>query len=99
TMEQVASKHIGLSVSSGQVRYTLHRLWNPRTQKGLLATLRLGRAAQLVNDLIKEGDQFFARVEAACDQIHQRGRSAAAKDYNTQSDRDWTVLRIRQAEL
>ena len=39
-MEHVASKHIGLSVSSGQVRYALHRLWNPRTEKGLLATLR-----------------------------------------------------------
>src|SRR5512138_969798 len=37
-MERVASKHIGLSVSSGQVRYALHRLWNPRTEKGLLAT-------------------------------------------------------------
>src|SRR6185503_20081873 len=35
TMEAVASKHIGLSVSSGQVRYALNRLWNPRTEKGL----------------------------------------------------------------
>ena len=40
TIEHVASKHIGLSVSSGQVRYALNRLWNPRTEKGLLATLR-----------------------------------------------------------
>ena len=33
TMEGVASRHIGLSVSSGQVRYALQRLWNPRTEK------------------------------------------------------------------
>jgi ATP-dependent DNA helicase DinG len=33
-MESVASKHIGLSVSSGQLRYNLNRLWNPRTEKG-----------------------------------------------------------------
>ena len=33
-MEHVASRHIGLSISSGQVRYALHRLWNPRTEKG-----------------------------------------------------------------
>ena len=39
TLESVASRHIGLSVSSGQLRYALHRLWNPRTEKGLLATL------------------------------------------------------------
>ena len=36
TMEHVASRHIGLSVSSGQMRFALNRLWNPRTQKGLL---------------------------------------------------------------
>ena len=45
-MEHVASKHIGLSVSSGQVRYALHRLWNPRTEKGLLATLAQGRGGE-----------------------------------------------------
>ena len=51
TMESVASRHIGLSVSSGQVRYSLQRLWNPRTQKGLLATLRQGPAVKLVADI------------------------------------------------
>src|SRR4029077_12295197 len=39
-MEQVASKHIGVRVSSSQMRYALQRLWNPRTEKGLLGTLR-----------------------------------------------------------
>ena len=48
TVESVASKHIGVSVSSGQLRYALNRLWNPRTEKGLLATLRQGKAVQLV---------------------------------------------------
>src|SRR5205085_7028134 len=38
-MEHAASKHIGLSVSSGQMRYAVQRLWNPRTQKGLLAAV------------------------------------------------------------
>ena len=61
-MEHVASRHIGLSVSSGQVRYALHRLWNPRTEKGLLATLRKGAAVKLVAELLKEADGFFAKV-------------------------------------
>src|SRR5579862_3531344 len=43
-MEHVASKHIGLSISSGQMRYAVQRLWNPRTEKGLLATLQKGGA-------------------------------------------------------
>ncbi len=62
-MESVASRHIGLSVSSGQVRYALNRLWNPRTEKGLLATLRKGSAVKLVADILSESDKFFENVE------------------------------------
>ena len=58
-MERVASKHIGLSVSSGQMHWALNRLWNPRTEKGLLATLRKGGAVRLVADLLEESDKFF----------------------------------------
>ncbi|MCX6905841.1 MAG: ATP-dependent DNA helicase [Verrucomicrobia bacterium] len=66
TLESVAAKHIGLSVSNTQLRYTLQRLWNPRTEKGLLATLRQGTAVKLVAELIEEGDHFFKAVEEAC---------------------------------
>lgn len=41
TVEQVAGDHLGLSVSSGQVDYHLNRLYNDRTQKGLLVKKRL----------------------------------------------------------
>ena len=70
-MENVASRHIGLSVSSGQVRYALNRLWNPRTEKGLLATLRKGAAVKLVADILSEADKFFENVEAACEEIQK----------------------------
>src|SRR5258706_1654454 len=69
TMESVASRHIGLSVSSGQVRYALNRLWNPRTEKGLLATLRKGNAVKLVADILSESDKIFENVEVACAQL------------------------------
>lgn len=39
TLEQVAADHLGLSVTSGQVEYLLSRLYNDRTQKGLLAKI------------------------------------------------------------
>ncbi|MEI2727411.1 MAG: hypothetical protein V9H26_29115 [Verrucomicrobiota bacterium] len=74
TMESVASRHIGLSVSSGQMRYALNRLWNPRTEKGLLATLRKGGAVKLVADLLGESDKFFASVEIACEELNQQGQ-------------------------
>lgn len=97
TMEQVASRHIGLSVSSGQVRYALNRLWNPRTEKGLLATLRKGGAVKLVADILKESDAFFENVEAACDEIQAEVKKQAFG--GGERKRAWTELRIRQAEL
>ena len=97
-MEQVASRHIGLSVSSGQVRYALHRLWQPRTQKGLLATLRQGPAVKLVNDLLQESDAFFANVETTCDGL-QKEAKARSVGGEAGRRRDWTELRIRKPEL
>jgi ATP-dependent DNA helicase DinG len=97
-MEHVASKHIGLSVSSGQVRYAAHRLWNPRTEKGMLATLRQGPAVKFVAEVLKQADGFFAAVEGACEELQQAaknrsfGAGAAAR-------REWTELRIRRPEL
>ena len=39
TVEHVASQHIGLSISQSQVRYSLNRLWNPKTNNGMLNLL------------------------------------------------------------
>jgi ATP-dependent DNA helicase DinG len=102
TVESVASKHIGVSVSSGQLRYALNRLWNPRTQKGLLATLRQGAPVKLVDELMTESDKFFSQVEEACEALAKekneteprgRGEGAGART------RQWTELRIRRADL
>src|ERR1051325_1341061 len=100
-MESVASKHIGLSVSSGQLRYSLQRLWNPRTEKGLLATMRQGGAVKLVADLIKESDQFFKHVETACEELQQaaKQRSFGGGEAAAARKREWTELRIRKPEL
>ena len=96
-MESVASKHIGLSVSSGQLRYNLNRLWNPRTEKGLLATLRQGPSVKLVADLLQAADGFFGRVEEACDELNQNaGRRPAA---GPAAPRQWKELRIRRPDL
>jgi Rad3-related DNA helicase len=103
-MEQVASRHVGLSVSSGQVRYALNRLWNPRTEKGLLAALRKGNAVKLVADILSESDKFFENVETACEELNQE-REANTESFGSrgrspsQRKRAWTELRIRRAEL
>jgi len=99
TMESVASRHIGLSVSSGQVRYSLNRLWNPRTEKGLLATLRRGNAVKLVADILSESDKFFENVETACEEISAMAKPKFGGGDSGGRKRAWTELRIRRAEL
>jgi ATP-dependent DNA helicase DinG len=101
TMENVASKHIGMSVSSYQLRYSLNRLWNPNTQKGLLAVLGRSKEEQLVRELLEQGDEFFANVEAACNDIQRaaKSRSFGAGEAAVARRRDWTELRVRRPEL
>jgi len=108
TVEQVAARHIGLSVASSQVRFSLQRLWNPRTQKGLLALLRQGRAVELVAQVFQESDTFFEAVETACDQLQAESRERAGAAGREQGEgrsdrgrgrRSWSELRIRRPDL
>jgi ATP-dependent DNA helicase DinG len=59
TLEAVAAEHIGLLVSHAGVRWLLHKLWNPRTEKGLLAVLREAALVREVTGLLAGADAFF----------------------------------------
>jgi len=48
TLEAVAGDHLGLGVTSGQVQFLLNKLYNDRTNKGLLVHHGLGREQQQV---------------------------------------------------
>lgn len=63
TIEAVASEHLGLSVSSGQITYALNRLYNDRTHKGLLLHHHLVDCQKLVQRLRYVGDDFFHRMQ------------------------------------
>ncbi len=110
-VEQVAARHIGVSVSSGQMRYNLQRLWNPRTEKGLLTTLRAGDNVGAVSAALSRAEEFFVAVEIACDTLVESvnpgaGAAVLAAAVRTDADgpgaasrRAWTELRIRRPEL
>lgn len=49
TIESVASQHLGLKVTNGQVLYTLNKLYNPATNKGLFVAMELHRQVEKVN--------------------------------------------------
>ncbi len=109
TVEQVAARHIGVSVSSGQVRYNLQRLWNPHTQKGVLASIGSGPRVQLVADALQHSDEFFTQLEGACDDLAASANPSGTKPGNPVPDappagsrgpdRPWNVLRVRRPDL
>ena len=67
TLESVAARHLGLEISHGSMRYLLHRLLHPRTQKGIVAALRSGEAAKLVQEAEDTADLFFDKLERSLD--------------------------------
>ncbi len=67
TIERVAAQHIGLGVSQSSLRWNLRRLYNPSTQKGLLAMLRQAEAVRVTSSVLEEVDRFFRAVGGAVD--------------------------------
>ena len=63
TVPSVASDHLGLSLTSGQVDYTLNRLYNANTNKGLLVEDQLVNAQKQVERCRYEADEFFHAIQ------------------------------------
>ena len=64
TMESVAGDHLGLSISNGQVEYALRRLYNDRTNRGLLVHHKLGEAQKETWNCRELASEFFENVAA-----------------------------------
>src|SRR6185295_2930151 len=67
TLEQVASRHIGIGVSQYGLKSAIQRLYNARTKKGLFTVTRDAQGVILAADLIDEVDRFFDQLEQRCD--------------------------------
>jgi ATP-dependent DNA helicase DinG len=68
TLEGVAGDHLGLKVTSGQVEYVLNRLYNDRTNRGLLVHHHLADAQRKVLDCRARGEAFFADLHEWLDE-------------------------------
>src|SRR5881394_2773531 len=67
TVEQTASRQIGIGISQYGLRSTIQRLYNARTRKGLFTVMRDAAGVRLAADLVDRGDHFFAAIEARSD--------------------------------
>jgi ATP-dependent DNA helicase DinG len=59
TVEAVAGDHLGLGVTSGQIQFLLNKLYNDRTNKGLLVTRKLREAQDLAVECHMRADELF----------------------------------------
>ncbi len=62
TLEAVAADHLGISVSSGQVQYILNKLYNDRTNKGLLVHHHCGKEQRQTLHCSQLADDFFRDI-------------------------------------
>jgi ATP-dependent DNA helicase DinG len=63
TIEQVASRQIGIGISQYGLRATIQRLYNARSKKGLFTVTRDAPGVTLAASLVDEADRFFAAIE------------------------------------
>ncbi len=86
TVQDVASSHLGLSVSRGQIDFALNKLLNEKQTKGLFVAHSNNEGKTLVNKCRLASDHFFGDV--------MTWASANAGPYSKKS----ITLRVRQAE-
>jgi ATP-dependent DNA helicase DinG len=84
TVEQVASKQIGIGVSQYGLRSTIQRLYNARTRKGLFTVMRDAEGVRLAAELIDDVENFFADIESKSD--FRKGREFRVRDVDLVPD-------------
>ncbi len=62
TLEQVAATQLGIRLSQAGMKFDVQRLYNPRTKKGLLKTLRSAKGIEIAADTMERIDDFFDEV-------------------------------------
>lgn len=63
TLETVASKHLGFTLSKNGIRSLIQRLFHPKNQKGILQMLRKSESIRTSISLMDEFDLFFGSIE------------------------------------
>lgn len=78
TLESVASSHLGIKVTNGQVQYTLNKLYNPNTGKGLFAALGLdlltesvNKAHTMMDQLVFDLDQWMGQDKSSARRVRE----------------------------
>lgn len=79
TVESVASDHLGIGVTSGQVSYLLNKLYNDRSNKGLLVQKNLVDLQKLTLRCNNLADSFFGEIHEWVEEQSRNGGSGGTK--------------------
>ncbi|HYJ06143.1 MAG TPA: helicase C-terminal domain-containing protein [Chthoniobacterales bacterium] len=100
TLEQTASRQIGIGVSQYGLRATVQRLYNSRTKKGLFTVTRDAAGVTLAASLVDEIDAFFRAIDERCD--FRKGREVRIREVDFVPDKisgRLVALQARVAEV
>ncbi len=97
TVEQIASRQIGIGVSQYGLRSTIQRLYNARTRKGLFTVMRDAVGVRLAAELIDDVDKFFSAVESKSN--FRKGREFRVRDVELVPDTITARLTALQARV
>ena len=84
TVEQTASRQIGIGVSQYGLRATVQRLYNARTKKGLFTVTRDAPGVTMAAALMDEIDAFFRSIDERCD--FRKGREVRIREVDFAPD-------------
>ncbi|MEL7497882.1 MAG: helicase C-terminal domain-containing protein [Planctomycetota bacterium] len=79
TVEDVASDHLGLSITKGQIEYTLNKLYNQNTNKGLFVFHKLAMGQKSVVACRNESEHFFSDILGWVARKDPDGRSSSTR--------------------
>ena len=97
TIEQVASRQIGIGISQYGLRATIQRLYNARSKKGLFTVTRDAAGVTLAASLVDEADRFFAAIDERAN--FRKGREYRVREVDFVPDQITGRLAALQARI
>jgi ATP-dependent DNA helicase DinG len=85
TIEQVASRQIGIGISQYGLRSAIQRLYNARSKKGLFTVTRDPAGVTMAASLVEEADRFFDAIEERAE--FKKGREYRVREPDFVEDR------------
>jgi ATP-dependent DNA helicase DinG len=97
TIEQVASRQIGIGISQYGLRATIQRLYNARSKKGLFTVTRDAAGVTLAASLVEEADRFFGMIDERAN--FKKGRECRVREADFVDDQITARLAALQARI